>query len=183
MIKKLFPSQEPGEKIYLVVRQHWVYLAQRLLIWVIFVAFILFFKHYMPTVLPQLFTGTAGLVTGIFTQVYSLFLVLSLFIIWVLYYLNIQIITDVRIVDIMQEGLFNHTLSELHINRIQDVTSEIKGVLGTLFGFGNVFVQTAGALERFVFNNVPRPNAIEKLILDLVEKQEPHGLNGPPGMQ
>ncbi len=87
-----------------------------------------------------------------------------------MYYLNIQIITSLRIVDIDQVGLFSHTIAELHIDKIEDVTSETKGVLGTMFDYGNVFVQTAGTKERFQLDNIPHPGQVEKIILDLYEK-------------
>jgi hypothetical protein len=106
----------------------------------------------------------------LFTQVYTLFLVLALFLIFVFYYLNVQIITNVRIVDIDQIGLFSHVISELHINTIEDVTSEVDGVFGTLLNYGDVYVQTAGTIDRFEFTNVPNPATIEKLILDLYEQ-------------
>jgi hypothetical protein len=120
--------------------------------------------------LPNLFLGTFGQTTLIFTQVYTLFLVLSLFLIFVFYYLSIQVITSIRVVDITQEGLFSHTVSELHIDKIEDATSQVNGVFGTIFNYGDVYVQTAGAAERFVFDNVPNPATIEKLVLDLYEK-------------
>ena len=118
-----------------------------------------------------------GPITNLFTQVYTLFLCLSLLIIWLSYYLNLQIITDRRIVDIDQQGLFSHTISELHIENIEDVTSETKGLFGTLFNYGMVYVQTAASIERFEFDNVPNPAAIEKLILDLYEKSPHEGMH------
>jgi uncharacterized membrane protein YdbT with pleckstrin-like domain len=119
---------------------------------------------------PGLFEGFPGQVTLLFTQVYTLFLTLSLFLILIFYYLNIQIITDIRIVDISQVGLFSHTVSELHIDKIEDATSKTTGIFGTIFNYGDVYVQTAGTIERFEFQDVPNPAGIEKLILDLYEK-------------
>ncbi len=84
--------------------------------------------------------------------------------------MNIEIITDIRVVEVDQIGLFNHTISELHIDKIEDATSETVGVFGTIFNYGNVYVQTAGTTERFEFHHVPNPAAIEKLVLDLYEK-------------
>jgi uncharacterized membrane protein YdbT with pleckstrin-like domain len=106
----------------------------------------------------------------LFTEIYTLFLVLSLFLIFVFHYLNMQIITNIRVVDITQEGLFSHTVSELHIDKIEDATSMTNGILGTIFNYGNVYVQTAGTVDRFEFNNVPDPAGIEKLVLDLYEQ-------------
>jgi hypothetical protein len=134
---------------------------------------LILFNKYASVYLPGLFEDTAGIITKLFTQVYLLFLTLSLFLIWLSYYLSVQIVTDRRIVDIDQVGLFSHTVSELHIENIEDVTSETNGLFGTIFNYGMVFVQTAGTIERFEFDNVPNPTAIEKLILDLYE-QLPH---------
>ena len=167
---QLFPSQLESETIYLVVREHWVQLVLKLLLWLVLALALVLFQTYGPQILPQLFTDTAGQVTTLLGQVYSLFLVVSLLIIWILYYLNMQVITSLRVVDISQDGLFSHTLSELHIDKIEDVTSEVDGILGTMFDYGMVYVQTAGTKERFEFHNVPHPGKIEKLILSLYEK-------------
>ena len=167
---KLFPSQLEEETIYLVVREHWIHFFLKVLVWLFFAAVLILFNRFVPRYVPGLFEDTAGQVTHLFTQVYTLFLALSLFLIFVFYYLNIQIITNIRIVDITQTGLFSHTISELHIDKIEDVTSQTTGVLGTVFNYGDVFVQTAGTVERFEFLDVPNPASIEKVILDLYEK-------------
>lgn len=173
-MKRLFPSQQEEEKVFLIIREHWFHLFLKMLVWFIFAAALVVFKKYTPEYLPVLFEDPAGPITNLFTQVYTLFLTLSIFIIWLSYYLNLQVITDRRIVDIDQQGLFSHTVSELHIENIEDVTSETKGLFGTIFNYGMVYVQTAASIERFEFDNVPNPAAIEKLILDLYEKN-PHG--------
>jgi hypothetical protein len=140
------------------------------LVWLFFASFLVLFNRFAHIYIPNIYQGTFGPVTLLFTQVYTLFLVLSLFLIWIFYYLGAQVITDIRIVDITQEGLFSHTVSELHIDKIEDVTSQVNGILGTLFNYGDVYIQTAGTLERFEFRNVPNPAEIEKIILDLYEK-------------
>ncbi len=164
---KLFPSQQENEVIYLVVRQDWFILFSRLLVWFFFVAILLAFQRFVQPAAPGLFEGSAGQVLSLFLQIYNLFLLLSLFLIWLFWYLNIQIISNLRVVDIDQVGLFSRTISELFIENIEDVTSETNGIFGTVLNFGMVYVQTAGSRERFEFDNVPHPAAVEKLILDL----------------
>lgn len=170
MNKKLFPSQQENETIYLVVREHWFHLLLKILVWVFFAAVLVLFEIFAKAGLPGLFEGTTGLGTQLFIQIYTMFLVLSLFLIITLYYLNVQIITDIRVVDVSQEGLFSHTISELHIDKIEDATSQTNGIFGTIFNYGDVYVQTAGTVERFEFQAVPNPAGIEKMILDLYEK-------------
>ncbi|MBI5530780.1 MAG: PH domain-containing protein [Candidatus Doudnabacteria bacterium] len=170
MPKKLFPSQLESETVYLVVREHWVSLVLKTLVWVFFAAALVLFNRFAATYLPGILEGVWGTVTGLFVQVYTLFLALALFLIFVFYYLNVQIITNIRIVDITQTGLFSHTISELHIDKMEDATSNTNGIFGTIFNYGDVYIQTAGTVERFEFQNVPDPAGIEKLILDLYEK-------------
>lgn len=175
---RLFPSQLDSEKIFLIVRQHWVELILKLLIWLFFAFTLILFQRFTTTNIPGLWEGQAGIITKVFTTVYSMFLILALLLIWIIYYLNIQVITNVRIVDIDQQGLFSHTVSELHIENIEDVTSETTGILGTIFNYGSVFVQTAGTKERFEFESVPNPASIEKMILDLYDQIPPEKRKG-----
>ncbi len=170
MNKKLFPSQMESETVYMVVREHWVALFLKILVWVFFAAALVFFNRFAQAYFPAIFQESWTGITQLAVQVYTLFLALALFLIFVFYYLNIQIITNIRIVDIDQVGLFSHTISELHIDKREDVTSNTNGILGTIFNYGDVYIQTAGTVERFEFDNVPNPAEIEKLILDLYEK-------------
>lgn len=170
MRKFLFPGQQSDESIYILVRQHWVILAKRIFIWLLLAAGLVAFRRYLPILGPELLQGPLGFAVNIFIQIYVLFLLTSLFIIWVLYYLNMYIVTNERIVDVDQKGLFSHHVSELNIEKIEDVTSEVNGVLGHLFDYGTVYIQTAGTKERFDFDNVPNPGHITKTILELYER-------------
>lgn len=167
---KLFPSQSENEKIYLVVREHWVYFALKAAIWLFFLGLYIAVRIFGPAYFPLVFEDTAGQIIALVLDVYLLILILTIFMLWVLYYLNMQIITAVRIVDVDQVGLFSHTASELHIEKIEDVTSEVNGIIGTVFNYGNVYIQTAGATEHFEFTNVPNPALIQKMVHDLYEK-------------
>jgi hypothetical protein len=101
---------------------------------------------------------------------FFLFGALFTFQIFLEYWLDVFIVTDRRILDIDQHGLFGRTVSELRLYRAQDVTAEVKGVLHSLLDYGNVYVQTAGEIERFRFEDVPHPNHVAKLILELAEE-------------
>ena len=85
------------------------------------------------------------------------------------YQLDMWVVTNDRFIDIEQQGLFARTVSELDLWRVQDVTSEVKGIFPTLLGYGDVCIQTAGEQERFHLSQVPHPHDIRKLILDMAE--------------
>jgi hypothetical protein len=166
----LFPGQQDDEQICMVIRQHWMVFFYRFLAWMLFLAIIPFSHWAINNWAPILNSQPYSSYVSLAQSIYLLFLVLGLFILWIIYYLNIQIITDHRIVDIDQHSLVSRTVSELHLSNIEDVTAEVAGPIATVLNYGNVYVQTAGETERFIFNNVPNPAEIEKMILDLYEK-------------
>lgn len=156
---------------------------------------ILFFRRHPITLIPLILTTALVLVLpasgwfalrafkpeffeepGFFTlyvlgaSAFFLFGALFAFQMFVEYWLDVFIVTDKRILDIDQHGLFSRTVSELRLYRAQDVTAEVKGMLHSLIDYGDVYVQTAGEVERFKFEDVPHPNHVAKLILELAEE-------------
>ncbi len=96
------------------------------------------------------------------------------------YYLDTWIVTNERIINIEQQGLFHRTASELHLASIQDVTSDVAGMLHTFFDFGSVFIQTAAERERFNFKDIERPEQVKELIIRLSEADKlRHGATPP----
>lgn len=169
-VKPLFPGQQPQEKICLITRPHWVVLARRLLLWLLFVALLFVADSLVAAQFPFLLTSPYVFIFNLAKTLYLMFLVAGAFSLWILYYLNYQIVTSERIVDITQDNLLSHSLVEFNLARVQDVTAEMKGIWGNLFNFGNVFVETAGEHARFEFNDIPDPHRVAKLILDLYEE-------------
>jgi hypothetical protein len=168
--RSLFPGQQEGEEVCIEMRQHWIVFFERLGAWLLF-AFILIFSDWaIGKYAPILNSSPYVQGVNLIKSVYFMFLILGLLILWVMYYLNVQIVTNERIVDITQTSLLHHTISELHLSRIEDVTAEVNGLFGTLLDYGNVYVQTAGTEERFTFERVPNPSAVAKTILDLYEQ-------------
>jgi hypothetical protein len=166
----LFPGQQADEEVLIVLREHWLVFFLRLLTWFMFAAFLMLGDWAISHYLPVLTTAPYIAYVNLIKSVYLMFLVLGLLIVFVMYYLNIQIITNKRIVDITQISLLHHTVSELHLSRIEDVTAEVSGIFGTFLDYGCVYIQTAGETERFTFHKIPNPQRIEKMILDLYEQ-------------
>jgi len=165
----LFPGQGLNEKVIMVIRKHW---------WIIFKLFLFYFVlALLPLVLRGLMKSYTTLLDGgVLTVILNLlgsiyyFYILTLFYRgWIDYYLDVGIITNERIVDIEQKGLFARSISEQKIYRVQDVTSEVKGFLPTFFHYGDIHIQTAGPTPHFTFDGAPHPYETTKKILDLVK--------------
>lgn len=166
--KKYFPSQAPEEKIFLLIRKHWfnyiifIFLAVLMLVPVIGIAV------YLVANGNQLLANNA-----VFLVIVAAIILLLTFAIelygFINYYLDVYIVTDRRLVDISQNGLFNRDISELQIRQVQDVSAHVEGFFNTLLHFGDVHIQTAGERENFIFTSIPHPYAVSKQIVDLHE--------------
>jgi uncharacterized membrane protein YdbT with pleckstrin-like domain len=92
------------------------------------------------------------------------------------YYLDFWIVTNDRIINVEQH-LFARTISELDLYKIQDITGESRGFLQTMFNYGHVFVQTAGEVGRFNFEEVPGPREVARKIMELAEEDRKYHAN------
>lgn len=165
---RFFPAQQDSEKVLYVIKRHWfTYMTFWLIAFIMALPIILglVFIPFEASKLPDDALSIFLLIGSTYTL-----LVLSLLLYgFIDFYLDIYIITDRRIVDIKQNGLFNRTISELNLRQVQDVKAIVKGIFPTLMHYGEVFIQTAGERENFNFKDVPHPYRISKLILDLHE--------------
>ncbi len=164
------PNQRPDEKVVLFLRRQWfavlgIVVAALLLLGVP-AGFAWFFSDRLLALLTH---QTLGPVVAVVVCMYVSAVWLFSFLEFTDYYLDTWVITNERVINIEQKGLFNRVASELHLAAVQDVTSEVRGMIATFFDFGDVFVQTAAEKERFEFKNIDHPEQVKELILKLVE--------------
>ncbi len=176
MSYKLFPSQQPNEKIYVATREHIFLLGIRYFIILVLAVVPIVVKIFILNNIEL--TGITPTILSLVAHVYYLGLAVASFMIWVLHYLNLHIVSEMRIVDIDQRGLLKHEVSELNLETIEDVTSDTSGLFGNILNYGTVYVQTAGTVERFEFENIPDPDKVANIILTLYERQRK--LEGKP---
>ena len=168
VVGRYFPTQKPGEKIFLLLRRHWfTYLAFMVIglimsipLVILFIYLIVYQQNFLPVILN---------ISILVTSAYSLLIIGLLLYGFIDYYLDVYIVTNERIVNIEQNGFFKRKISELHLHQIQDVNAEVKGTFATLMHFGDIHIQTAGELDNFTFKAVPNPYRISKIIVDLQE--------------
>lgn len=156
---------EQGEKVVATVHKHWFALVTPglgALFLLLLPSFLITGVYALPFNL-NLEVSTPFI--NFLLSIYTLFILLFLFITWIEYYLDMWIITSSRIIDIEQTGLFNRQVSEIALDRIQDVTVEIRGIIKTLLGFGTIHIQTAGEREFFI-DDIPNPSHIKDLVFN-----------------
>lgn len=112
---------------------------------------------------------------------YYLFIILYSFSNFLDYYLDVWIVTNQRIINIEQKGLFARVISEKELGQMQDITSDVKGFWATILSYGDVYIQTAGEKERFIFRKIPYADEVARRVSNLVS--EYRKLNGNSGQQ
>lgn len=174
-----FQGQKPGEEILLVLHRHWFDILSQIFLVLGMIAGLILSFFYLPFFFPNIETAFGSKLFSFVEVSLAMLIWLVLFIIWIDYYFDVWIITNRRIVNIEQKALFVRQVSELEIENIQDVTTEVKGVIPTFLNYGDVFVQTAAEKERFLFHNVPDPYGVKDLMMNLqkrIEKEEARDL-------
>src|SRR3989338_2168214 len=164
------PHPQPGEDIVLVLRRHWFAALGIIAMFVVLAIIPPILYVFLQNIAPSYFDHPViAPALGILGVIYYLGIWLFSFTDFVDYYLDVWIVTTGRIINVEQMGLFRRTESELNLSSIQDVTSEIRGPIQTLFGFGQVHVQTAAERTRFHLKNIPHPERVQETIMHLAE--------------
>lgn len=167
------PNHLPGEKVEMIVRRDLFILFKRIVMLLFLIILPLGFFYLMLVSRQELVNNqTIYAIITLATSAYYLFIWLFFFFSFVDYYLDVWIVTNRRIIDIQQKGFFSRVVAEQKLFRVQDVTSEIHGILPTIFKYGDVHIQTAGAKQRFLFQEVPEPNKVREKIISLVERNK-----------
>jgi hypothetical protein len=165
------PDQLPDEKIIKVIRRDLFILFKKVALFVLLLVMPALFLYSLAVSQPDMAAGALfPAITVLGASAYFLFVWLFFFFSFIDYYLDVWIITSERIIDIEQQGFFSRVISEQKLSRIQDVTSEVRGVIPTLMKYGEVLVQTAGTAERFHFYQVPDPDNVRDTIIKLSEE-------------
>ncbi len=160
---------QEGEHIDIKSRKHW-FLLFRNSVGILIV-------YLIPFIVWQFISSAQGVTLPPFNpalltlmaSTWTLLVWAKFFALWTDYYLDIWIVTDSRIVNIDQKGLFNREVSTLRIERIQDITVEINGIVATVLGFGDVHVQTAGESEEFLIKGIANPEHVKRKILEHID--------------
>lgn len=158
-----FDGQRDGEQLLFVFRKHIV--AMRKGFYLLLIPFalsaippLIWSSNMMLFLLP-----VAGLFVGLILFSYH-------FIMW---YFTIYIVTDQRIRQITQHGFFGKDVVELRLSKIQNISYNIPGFSGEMFGYGTIVIQTL--VGDLVINKVQHPDEIYNKLQDAVSAASRQG--------
>lgn len=170
--KVKFETQEHEEKIVLLLRQHVI----TNIPWVLMTVLLFFaplLLDYIPLLsfLPEKLQYVAVIFWYLIVTAFALEQSLS-------WFFNVYIITDERVIDVDFYNLIYKEISDTKLDKIQDVTYTMGGVIRTFFDYGDVMIQTAGTVNNFEFLAVPNPAEVSKILQELRTEEEQEALEG-----
>jgi hypothetical protein len=161
---KQFPGQHEGEVVDFVFHQHPLVMRKALIggLLVIVVA-------VLPLDFPQIYAvpWLSGVLLKIMFGVVIL-VFFGWFYRWVGWYYTLYIVTDRRILDIRQKGLFDRRVDEWQLDGISNVNYRIGGFQAVLFGYGDITARTY--IGDLVIKTVHKPAEIHAQLVDAVRR-------------
>jgi len=156
---------EQDEHVVLQVRRHLFVFWSRIIFDTLLFFAPLIIAQWSAAVLEKLFNAPGA---PLFFAVYLLWVLviwMTFFVQWTDYYLDVWIVTNKRVIDIDQKGIFNFEVSTFRLEQIQDVTIEVNGVIATLLKFGNIHVHTAGENPNFIIRDAAHPLEVKEALI------------------
>lgn len=167
-----FETMDSEEKVVLFLRKHWI----TNIPWMLMTAVMFLVPSFTSNLsifatIPDNFMFIFILIWYLISTAYFL----ESFLTW---FFNVYIVTDERIVDIDFFNLIYKEVSDANIDKIQDVTYKMGGVVRTLFNYGDVLIQTASEVPNFEFLAVPKPDKVAKVLQDLRIEEQQEAIEG-----
>jgi len=157
-----FEGQRPGEKVLFVFRRHIIAMRK---------GFYLLLIPLVITSIPPLIWQNnlelfllpiGGLALGLILFLYH----------YVMWYFTIYLVTNQRIRQVTQKGVFGKDVVELRLSKIQNISYNIPGFSGEVLGFGTIVIQTF--VGDLVIRNVEHPektyNKLQNAVANAVEQ-------------
>jgi hypothetical protein len=167
MAHKYFEDQFEDEEVLFVFRKHPVVMRRGFV-----VAMVAILLGTVPSLFnPAYSTYFIGLAVGI--VVGALVMLPS----WISWYFSVFIVTDQRLIQITQKGLFHRSVIDMRLNQIQMVNYQVAGIQETLLGFGTIMMQTF--VGDLVIHEIHHPAAIQKKLLEILRQQGVTAVSAP----
>lgn len=156
---KLFEDQFDDEEVLYVFRKHPIVMRKGL----IYACIAVLLGTVPALIKPEMSYFFGGLAGGF---------ILCLIVFapsWIAWYYSIFIVTDRRLIQITQKGLFHKTVVDLGLNQIQMINYQVAGFQEAALGFGTIMMQTY--MGDLVIHDVHHPAKTQKKLIGILRDQ------------
>jgi uncharacterized membrane protein YdbT with pleckstrin-like domain len=162
-MKQQFSGQRADERVLLVFRRH-IISAQRGL-WGLLAFSAAGFVPLLivPNNQQLIFVGLIGVVIGLMVLIYH----------WIGWYFTVYILTNQRIRQNIQKGLFTRSVVDVGLDKIQSAFVKVEGLVGNLLQYGTIILHTQ--VGDMVIKRVSQAEAVYAKMQDEIGKVEYQG--------
>jgi len=140
--------------------------------------------HWLCVIFPEISLALAGLVIyhylsnptyGQFPYLYSpwLLVLLEMALVFVMIVIFFQwlcikyYLTNMRLIE--ERGIVGKRIMNIWLDKVQDLTCRF-GILGRIFGFGDLEIESAGTYGKIIFSFLPAPRKLKQKIAATIKK-------------
>ena len=157
MAKLVFDGQREGEEVKFVFRRHIVTAKKGLFFFIIMCV-----VGAIPMLIWRdninMFWFFSGMVIiGALGMLYA----------YILWYFSLYIVTDQRIRQISQKGIFKKTVVDLGLEKIQSISYGVPGIFAGILGYGTILIQTG--VGDLVISQVRKPAKIHDKLENILK--------------
>ncbi|MBN1168966.1 hypothetical protein JXA63_03695 [Candidatus Woesebacteria bacterium] len=170
--KVKFANKDPEEEIILLLRRHPLTNVKPIII-----AFVMIISPAFLSVMPffEYLPMNYQIILTIIWYMITTAFVFEEFLSW---FFNVNIVTDERIIEVDFHNLIYRELTDANIDKIEDVTVKIGGAVRTYFNFGDVEIQTSAEVPHILFEAIPNPDIVARILRDLRVEEEQEKIEG-----
>jgi len=155
---KLFDGQHDDETVQDIFRRHPIVMRKGLLwLLILWVAGLLPYSFWFYTNWA-LWVLIGGIMAGMVVMFWA----------WIGWYFSLIIVTDQRLMQITQEGLFKRTVVDIGLEKILSINYQIAGIQQTLLGFGTIIVQTY--VGDLVLEYIHHPQSVSSSLINVIKE-------------
>jgi hypothetical protein len=162
---KYFDDQFDDEEVLFVFRKHPIVMRKGIIVWAVAIL-IGPLTEMLLLALHKEVTPQSYYLALLGSFIFSLIVFSPWYLSW---YFSVFIITNQRLIQITQKGLFHRSVVDMGLSQIQMVNYEIAGLQETLLGFGTIMMQTF--VGDLVIHDVHHPAKIQKKIIGILRDQ------------
>ena len=159
MRKMIFDGQREGEEVQFVFRRHFLTAKSGVIFLILMIMIGVGLTLLWPNNMMIFEVFLALILVGVLGFLYS----------YMLWYFSIYIVTNQRIRQISQRGLFKKSVVDLGLDKIQSISYGVSGIRAGLMGYGTIVIQTA--VGDLVISMVKNSEKIYKDVQNLINEQ------------
>jgi hypothetical protein len=172
------------ERLVLTARKHWLIFISEIVGTILTTLIIFSILAVADVVLPRELVdslGTDRLIALNMVLIGAILLIANMILATAFtnFYLDTLIVTDKRLVDCDQKGLFKRDVATIPIENVIDIKVEIFGIIQTFLKFGTLYIQTAGDVREVVIKGIRDPQSVKDTIISTYHKDAREQVSKP----